>query len=105
MMRWFLVLGSICFFYVLTFAIVPDAGLFLDASESGLNFTHFNGATGDYYIPEILGSGVALFDYDGDGDLDVLLIQGGLTLPSQQIKDAKFPPPSGSLRGVRLYRN
>src|SRR6185436_4952767 len=39
------------------------------AAESGLVFTHFTGATGKYYMPEIMGAGVALFDYDGDGDL------------------------------------
>ena len=41
------------------------------AAESGLNFTHVNGASGHYYYPEILPPGVALFDYDNDGDLDV----------------------------------
>src|SRR5262249_24502111 len=38
---------------------------------------HINGATGNYYLPEVMGAGVALFDYDNDGDLDVFLVQGG----------------------------
>src|SRR6266850_821441 len=46
------------------------------AAETGLQFTHFTGATGQFYMPEIMGAGCALLDYDGDGDLDVLLIQG-----------------------------
>ena len=47
------------------------------AAATGLVFTHVNGATGQYYIAEQMGAGVALFDYDNDGDLDVLLLQGG----------------------------
>ena len=39
--------------------------------------THVNGATGQYYMAEQMGAGVALFDYDNDGDLDVFLVQGG----------------------------
>ena len=38
---------------------------------------HDNGATGQYFMPEIMGGGAALFDYDGDGDADVFLVQGG----------------------------
>jgi hypothetical protein len=47
------------------------------AAQCGLTFTHANGASGQYYIAEEMGSGVALFDYDNDGDLDVFLVQGG----------------------------
>ena len=47
------------------------------AATTGLNFTHINGATGQYYVAEEMGAGVALFDYDNDGDLDVFLVQGG----------------------------
>ena len=47
------------------------------AASTGLVFTHVNGATGQYYLPELMGAGVALFDYDNDGDLDVFLVQSG----------------------------
>ncbi len=54
-----------------------DEPIFVDrASETGLVFTHAAGAAGDYHLPEIMGSGVALFDYDNDDDLDVYLLQG-----------------------------
>jgi enediyne biosynthesis protein E4 len=47
------------------------------AASTGLVFTHVNGATGQYYLPEMMGAGVALLDYDNDGDLDVFLVQSG----------------------------
>lgn len=55
----------------------PVIPLFQEAAErTGLIFHHFSGATGQYFLPEIMGSGVALLDFDLDGDLDVYLLQG-----------------------------
>ncbi len=42
----------------------------------GLEFVHFNGMTGEFYYPEVIAPGVALFDFDNDSDLDAFLVQG-----------------------------
>jgi len=88
------------------FAHPSPVPLFRDvAEEVGLKFHHFTGATGEFFMPEIMGSGVALFDYDNDGDLDVYLIQGATFDPAQDPRHAKFPPPAGWKPGNRLFRN
>ncbi|MFK7887479.1 MAG: FG-GAP repeat domain-containing protein, partial [Gammaproteobacteria bacterium] len=75
------------------------------AAETELIFEHFSGTTGDYLFAEILGSGVALLDYDADGDLDVYLVQGQLFDASKSIDDALFPPPAEQSPGNRLFQN
>lgn len=83
-----------------------QSALFDEVSRQvGLEFEHFIGATGDYFLPEIMGSGVALLDYDLDGDLDVYLAQGSVLDPAKSAADSRFSPPETHWPGGRLYRN
>jgi hypothetical protein len=43
-------------------------------SPAGIRFVHCNGAFGKKLLPETMGSGVAVFDFDNDGFQDILLI-------------------------------
>jgi hypothetical protein len=43
-------------------------------ASSGIHFVHSTGGTGDTLLPETMGSGVAVLDYDSDGDPDVLFV-------------------------------
>jgi hypothetical protein len=48
---------------------------FVDITErSGVRFTHCSGATSKKLLPETMGSGVAVIDYDGDGRPDLLFV-------------------------------
>jgi len=65
------------------------------AAEAGVGFLHESGATAEKFLPETMGGGVVLFDYDNDGWPDILLVNGGSFLD----------PEAAAGAGHRLYRN
>ena len=81
---------------VTTAGVSPPADWFSDVAQAaGLDFVHVNGMTGQYYLAEIMAPGVALFDFDNDGDLDVYAVQG------QMLRKGDQRPGSQD----RLFRN
>jgi hypothetical protein len=68
-----------------------------DASAAGLRITYENDPTPMCRMPELMGGGVGLLDYDGDGLLDVYAVQGG------KLPDESEPPAAP--QGDRLFRN
>ncbi len=57
----------------------PGPAWFEDVTDTlGLTFTHDAGPiTPAYFMPQIMGSGCAFLDFDGDGRLDIYLIHNG----------------------------
>ncbi|MGH9392233.1 MAG: FG-GAP repeat domain-containing protein, partial [Vicinamibacteria bacterium] len=83
---------------LLALAASPSGGIrFEDRTASrGIDFVHYNAATEEKYMVETMGSGGGFFDFDGDGALDVYLVNGS-PLPGAA-KTAE--PPRNA-----LYRN
>ena len=55
-------------------AVVPTAQWTDITDSAGIHFVHNSGAAGEKLLPETMGGGCAFFDYDADGDQDLLLV-------------------------------
>jgi hypothetical protein len=64
--------------------------------QTQINFHHTDGNSGQYYLVEFAASGLATFDYDNDGLMDIYFVSG---VP---LRGAGPEAPRG---GNRLYRN
>ena len=77
-----MIVGSRCVLVLLLLQLSAD--VFADSpillrdvtKETGITFTHTDGGSGRHYIMETVSAGLALFDYDNDGDVDIYFLNG-----------------------------
>lgn len=85
-----------CLINTFCWAGVEDKISFIEATAAaGLRFQHVDGRSGQRYFLETVGSGAAFFDYDGDGLLDIYLVN------SADLPGSHSPTPPIN----RLYHN
>ena len=63
--------------------------------ETGITFKHTDGGSGERHLVETVSAGLALLDYDNDGDVDIYFLNGA------PLKGTKVDPKPRN----RLYRN
>jgi hypothetical protein len=66
-------------------------------ASSGVQFVHLAGT--NYFLPDEIGSGIALLDFDNDGRLDLYFVQNGGTNSSAR-NQLFHQQPEGSFRNV-----
>ena len=80
----------------------PLPGKFTDVTRDlGIRFQYLSSHTPKHYLPETMGAGVALFDYDNDGRLDIFFVNGApLTDPTLK---GSTPQKTGPKYWNRLF--
>jgi enediyne biosynthesis protein E4 len=89
--------GSLFARAVSPLVLAPSPPLFeeVPSAASGITWTHVNGRSAEYYLPETTGAGCAFLDYDNDGWMDIYLVNSG---------KCDFFSPDPPLRNA-LYKN
>ena len=92
-------LASVIIATLINFLYCPTASaeqIFIDVTDpAGITFVHTDGRSGLRLFNEFLGSGGGFFDYDGDSDLDIYLVNGAIQTDN----------PSSQAQPNTLYRN
>jgi len=89
------IIGSIA---VVLAALLPSTPMTfreVPSQQSGISWVHVNGHSEKRYLPETIAPGVAIFDYNNDGWMDIFLVNSG---------ESVFFHPKVTLRSA-LYRN
>jgi hypothetical protein len=87
-----------------TLAETAPKPVFEDITEkSGIRFKHRSSRTTQKYLPESMGAGVAMFDYDNDGWLDLFFVNGARL--QDPMPNGASPDKSEPMYWNRLYRN
>lgn len=77
--------------------VQPPQVTFTDVTDTwGIDFVHNNGAVGEKLLPETMGGGCAFFDFDNDGDQDLLFVNS---------MDWSWNSPGERSQTCALYRN
>ena len=109
-----LLLGAFLFALLMGVVAAQQSGSTLDSQKafpakfvdvtlaSGIRFNYLSSHTPKHYLPETMGAGVALFDYDNDGRLDIFFVNGApLQDPTPK---GSIPQKTGPTYWNRLYR-
>src|SRR4051795_13060080 len=73
----------------LAWAIGSAPANFIDITKrSGVDFQLENSPTPEKFLPETMGGGVAVLDYDNDGRLDIFFVNGARLSPTMNAKDS-----------------
>jgi enediyne biosynthesis protein E4 len=85
-------------------AVPAPQPIFEDVTaKSGIRFKHESSSTSQKYLPESMGAGVAMFDYDNDGWLDLFFVNGARL--QDPMPHGASPDKSDQRYWNRLYHN